>query len=143
VLDLIATRSPHDSVGVLTERARFALRREIPGSADPGRLVKLTDQFEEALSKRVTRFRGVGTLAMSEADLATFVGALGPHIDGHDEGDTTIVVRMQGLRPHVQELVRVHWADPRVLAEGELLDQWWDPAATVDVAPSGVVGRAG
>lgn len=141
VLDVVAARSPHDSVGVLTERSRFALRRHIPGSADPGRLVRLSDEFERALSERVTRFRGVGALAVTDGELEALLAILRGHLGDHKEG-TTVAVHMPGLRPHVQELVRIGWPETRVLAEDELLDQWWSPDDTVEF-DGRVTGHAG
>ena len=135
VLDVVAARSSHDSVGVLTERARFALRREIPSSADPGRLVALDEAYEADISRRVERVNGIGALAIDEGELQGLVDRMAIHVDGHPE-PTTIIVRMPGLRPHVQEVVRTRWADVPVIAAHELLDQWWDPTATVQLAAS-------
>jgi hypothetical protein len=135
VIEIVGARNRHDSVGVLTERARFALRRELPRASEPGRIVDLTGDFEQAISDRVERFRGVGALSLPRDELEHLLDLMEPHMAGNGE-PTTVVVRMAGLRPHVAELVKRRWPEGVVLSAEELLDQWWSAEATVGWSPS-------
>jgi flagellar biosynthesis component FlhA len=141
VIEVVAFRNRHDSVGVLTERARLALRRRLPHASEPGRIVDLTPRFERAVSERVERHKGVGALAVPKAELDELLQMMQPHLDGNGV-PSTVVVHMPGLRPHIEELVKVRWPDTAVLSESELLDQWWSPAATVDLAAREEEGSA-
>jgi hypothetical protein len=94
--------------------------------------VALDEAYEADISQRVERFRGVGALAIAQGDLESLREPIDEHL-ARLPRPSTVVVQMAGLRPHVQELVRTRWSDVPVLAAHELLDQWWDPAATVEL----------
>ena len=142
ILETFSAVNPkHREVGEIVERVREALRWELPGNQSGRRLMGLSANFEDAVSRWVRERDGKRFLALPQVEARELLHAVGGHLAGRTVRDTALVVRSPGLRPFVRRLIAMGAPTLPVLAEGELVEaqdfvseqiEYTDPLSTTE-----------
>jgi flagellar biosynthesis component FlhA len=124
IMRTFSTVNPeHREVGEIVESVRKALRQELPGNQSGRRLIGLSANFEEAVSRWVWERDGNRFLALPWAEAEELFAAVKEHLAGRSVRELALVVRGSGLRPFVRRLIAVVAPTLPVLAEEELMER--------------------